>query len=449
MTPPTTRPLTYQVAPAAVAVVDDDGRVLHANEAFAALFGDTAGRSLASLGFPPTCGEAWLRGDDPARDPWLTYASTPLPSAPGQHVITVQDRAGCSRAEWRLTEAERLARLGHWSLDLRSGRLEWSPGVYRLFDLDPAHFEVTYQAFLGLVHPDDRAEVDRSYRAALASHAPYEVVHRLRRPDGRVTWVRETRETTWDAQGQPLLSLGTVQDVTEAHLASEALQRQEALLRASLQEKETLLREVHHRVKNNLQLVSSLLSMQAAASPDPALARAMNEARTRLQAMGLLHEHLYRDGASSTVDLAEYLPELARYVARGYQAADAEGMQWTVERLQVSLECAVPLGLVVTELLTNACTHGQTAGRPGHARLEVARRGDDLQVVVSDDGPGLPPGLDWRQGRSLGLKLVQVLMRQLGGAHHIESGPGTVVRLVVPGACAGGHDEAAGRAHAG
>ncbi|MDI6747131.1 MAG: EAL domain-containing protein [Rhodocyclaceae bacterium] len=123
----------------------------------------------------------------------------------------------------RLNEAQRLAHVGSWTLDLASGELLWSDEVFRLFEIDPARFTASYDAFLALIHPDDRAAVNQAYAASLQSRTPYEITHRLLMQDGRIKWVHERGTSDFDAAGRPLRSSGTVQDVTERKLAEAEL----------------------------------------------------------------------------------------------------------------------------------------------------------------------------------------------------------------------------------
>ncbi|MBU1395962.1 MAG: EAL domain-containing protein, partial [Gammaproteobacteria bacterium] len=119
----------------------------------------------------------------------------------------------------RLNEAQRIARVGSWELDLVGGKLTWSDEIFSLFEIDKTAFDATYEAFLNAVHPEDREWVDQTYTHSLATRTPYEITHRLRMPDGRIKWVNERCETRYDAQGKALLSTGTVQDITERKLA--------------------------------------------------------------------------------------------------------------------------------------------------------------------------------------------------------------------------------------
>ncbi|MBK1645922.1 diguanylate cyclase [Thiocapsa imhoffii] len=124
----------------------------------------------------------------------------------------------------RLREAQRIARLGHWSLDLRANRLDWSEEVFQIFEIDPRRFAASYQAFLEAVHPDDRARVDQAYRDSLASGQPYSIQHRLRCDDGRIKYLQEHGQSDYAPDGTPLRSYGTVQDISELHRAMETLQ---------------------------------------------------------------------------------------------------------------------------------------------------------------------------------------------------------------------------------
>jgi len=142
--------------------------------------------------------------------------------------------ARLARSEQQLRQAQAVAHIGSWVLDHVSGRLDWSDEVYRLFEVPAAGFQASYEGFLALIHPDDRSAVDAAYAGSLHTGEPYFVGHRLRMADGRIKWVEERGSTTFDAQRRPLLSIGTVQDVTERRLAEEALHASEERLRQAV-----------------------------------------------------------------------------------------------------------------------------------------------------------------------------------------------------------------------
>lgn len=148
--------------------------------------------------------------------------------------VTEQHRAEqeLRHSEARLKEAERIALLGNWQLDLASKVLSWSEEIYRIFELDPQRFGATYEAFLNAIHPDDRDLVNHAYTESLANRTPYNIVHRLQMADGRIKYVNERCETHYDDTGKPLLSLGTVQDITTQRLAELSIRKSNRALHA-------------------------------------------------------------------------------------------------------------------------------------------------------------------------------------------------------------------------
>lgn len=202
-------------------------------------------------------------------------------------------------------------------------------------------------------------------------------------------------------------------------------------LRASLREKEALLKEVHHRVKNNMQVITSLLRLEANRIDHPTTRSVLRDMQNRILAMAALHEALYRSNNFAHVDLSSYLKQLTSQLARSSVASPGQ-VRFLLDLFPVGLELdqAVPCGLMVNELVSNAMKHGFPAGRVGEIRvgMEWAEAGL-LRLRVSDDGVGLSPDFEARRGRSLGLQLVSDLARQLGGTFRIGPGPAAVFEV--------------------
>ncbi|HPM83900.1 MAG TPA: histidine kinase dimerization/phosphoacceptor domain -containing protein [Candidatus Anammoximicrobium sp.] len=204
----------------------------------------------------------------------------------------------------------------------------------------------------------------------------------------------------------------------------------EQRLLASLREKELLLKEVHHRVKNNLQVISSLLNLQAQELHDPDMIRLFQESQGRVRSLALIHEQLYRSQDLSQIDLAAYVQELVERLAQGMgKTAARVGFGFELESSQLPLDLAIPCGMIVNELVSNALEHAFPEGRSGTVR--IAFRGDEAgyHLTVADDGVGLEAGLLAGRPGTLGLKVVQALTRQIRGRLELQPGPGAVFAI--------------------
>ena len=212
--------------------------------------------------------------------------------------------------------------------------------------------------------------------------------------------------------------------------------RVEDALRASLAEKGTLLREVHHRVKNNLQIVRSLLNLQAGQIQDATVLDLLAVIRNRVGAMALLHENLYQSENLARLHLPEYVErlcaQLLRAIGPGHTRVRLE-RQVEPETVSLTLDQAVPCGLLLNELVTNALKYAFPGDRSGCIRVTLERATpQSARLTVADDGVGLPATLDPRRTSSLGLRLVSLLTGQLHGTVHFERGQGTVVQILFP-----------------
>jgi len=215
-------------------------------------------------------------------------------------------------------------------------------------------------------------------------------------------------------------------------LTSQA--EREARLASALEAKDALLKEVYHRVKNNLTTVASLLSLEASALEDPRALKAFDECQSRIQSMALVHEELYGSGDLSTLDFGRYLSKIAERIAFSFGPAANVSLRVEAESLPLEAQVAVPLGLVANELLTNAFKYAfAQEGRAGTLVLALRRTGaGEALLSVSDDGSGLPSEVDPETTSSLGLQLVRNLARQVEGRAEFRRGEGFECRVTFP-----------------
>ncbi len=209
-----------------------------------------------------------------------------------------------------------------------------------------------------------------------------------------------------------------------ASLKAEIIEREHAeeRVRASLREKEILLKEIHHRVKNNLQIISTLLDLQSEHIEDERSLRYFRDSQDRIKSMALVHEKLYQTRDFISINFGEYLANLARYLFNSYITdPDRISLRLDVAPATLEIDQALPFGLIVSELVSNSMKYAFPDGRGGEIAVRLRVEGDSgIELMVRDDGVGLPPGLDFRNTDSLGLQLVTMLVSQIRG--EIEPG---------------------------
>lgn len=210
-----------------------------------------------------------------------------------------------------------------------------------------------------------------------------------------------------------------------------------ATLSAALTEKEVLLGEVHHRVKNNLQVVSSLLSLQAWSDEDPKLRAAFAESQGRIRTMAVVHEMLYQNKSFAAIDLAEYLERMVGEIHSASGRPEIR-VSFDCQAILIPIDQAIPCGLIVNEVVTNSFKHAFPGARAGSITASLAQDKDQVELRIEDDGVGFPEGTSIEGSRTLGFTLLQSLSRQIGGRYALSGGEGTKFILSFPLHASGG-----------
>lgn len=277
------------------------------------------------------------------------------------------------------------------------------------------------QGWLSNLHPGDE-KARRELMTCLRRRDRFRVEFRLRRADGVWRWMLCRGVIRLDSSGEFDGYVGSCTDTTDVKDAQAQRQR-------DLDEKAAVMQELHHRVKNNAQVFASLLSVQASRAADPAVKAALRVASARAATMAFAQQQIWDAGSSAHFDLGALVRRLVR-------AQTVRGIEVEVEApdtLFVPLATAVPLGLIVHELLANALSHAFPSGPPGHVVLRLARDAEGrLLVAVTDDGVGIPASTAEREGRSAGLTIVHSLVRQLGATLETLVDGGTEVSVRLP-----------------
>jgi two-component sensor histidine kinase/PAS domain-containing protein len=335
------------------------------------------------------------------------------------------EKSALRRSEERFQLAVRGSAEGLWDWNLVTGEVYYSPRCRELLgDADGAWGGVT-EAFDARLHPEDRDRVLAALHAHLNDRTPFDLEHRFRTCAGDYHWFRSCGQAQWDAAGKPHRMVGSLSDITGRKRAEEQVL-------ASLREKEALLREIHHRVKNNLQIITSLLNLQADRIPEPVVRAALAETRNRVRSMAMLHETLYRSKNLARIDVRKYVRELCDHLLRTYEPAPGRiDVRQDVADLEMDLDRAIPCGLIINELVSNALKYAFPDGRRGRVEIRLHPcAGGTYRLSVGDDGVGLPDGAG--DGKALGLQLVRGLAGQLGGTFALHRDGGTTACVTFP-----------------
>ncbi len=280
-----------------------------------------------------------------------------------------------------------------------------------------------------IVHPDDRALMETILHGGhpSGSTAGIRCIHR----NGSLVWLEQRAMHVRDDGGRLIAIEAIARDVTDRKLLEERLREGTLALRQSLAEKTALLQEVHHRVNNNLQLICSLLSMQIQCAGSDSFSAPLSAAHSRVLSMSLIHEQIYRSEALADLNFGEYIEVLAErlFSIRCTDRARIR-LELSVDPVRLSVDQAIPCGLILNELISNALRHGFRDDREGTVRISLRQaEGRYTEITVADDGAGLPADFQPERSQSLGMQVVRTLIRQLGADFSVTGEPGATFRF--------------------
>jgi two-component sensor histidine kinase len=298
-----------------------------------------------------------------------------------------------------------------------------------------------YDLWSSSLHPEDRAATEQSLQDALAGRARFVTEYRIVWPGGETRHIRGSAAVIRDANGLGMTMHGVNLDITERKRADEKLQALNAELEqrvrartSELRERDSLIQEIHHRVKNNLQVISSLINMQIRGLEGESSRAALRDCQARVVTMAQIHEMLYQSADYAQVPFGKYAQELTTRILRA--SGDSAGnvtLDFDLQDVSLPVEQAIPCGLILNELVANCLKHAFPNGACGRIRVELRPAPDrSLSLCVSDNGVGIPAELNWENPSSLGLQLVMTLTEQLDGRLEIIRLPGSTFRITFP-----------------
>ncbi|MFA4876990.1 MAG: PAS domain S-box protein [Methanoregula sp.] len=364
----------------------------------------------------------------------------------------------------RLEAAHRIAHIGTWNWEMETDTVTWSDEMYNIAGRDVSLPAPTYAEHPQIYSPASWERLSSAVTRTLKNGEPYILELEIIRPDGSTRWVNAYGDVNRDENKKVTGLHGMIQDITVHYAAAELtkafgenLEREvarktsdltdvnqrllveigiridaEKQLTQSVGQKEILIREVHHRVKNNLQIIISLLNLQSRYMTDEKTLAAFKESQNRVRAMALVHEKLYQSADLATIDLDNYLRFLGDNLFQ-FLGMSGKGitLNMDIRDIFLPIDTAIPMGLIINELISNSLKYAFPLGRTGEISIAIHRQDTTLSIRFKDNGIGIPEDFNWRNAESLGLRLVCSLVEQLDGTIELDRSSGTAFTIVV------------------
>lgn len=295
-----------------------------------------------------------------------------------------------------------------------------SEGCFELTGYHPEDLIMNKKlSYNDLIVPEDRERVWNTIQEAIKSNKPFKLVYIIKTVNLEKKYVWEQGRGIYSPKGELISLEGFITDITDSKIAEKELKR-------SLDEKKILLQEIHHRVKNNMQIVSSLLSLQSHYVDNEETLDNLKESRDRIKAMAMVHEKLYQSKNISSIDFADYINSLVMQLESSYKIDKSLiKTKIDVENIYLDINTAIPCGLIINELISNIIKHAFKDKEKGLIKIKFSRKDIDYTLSVEDNGVGLPSDINIENSDTLGLMLINALIEQINGTLEIKVDNGT------------------------
>ncbi|MBF0328878.1 MAG: MASE1 domain-containing protein [Nitrospirae bacterium] len=324
------------------------------------------------------------------------------------------------KSQLLLNETEQIGKVGGWEFNIDTGEQTWTEEIYNIHELDRAH-NPTVERGVEFYTPASKPIIQAAVQRAIECSEPFDLELDIITAKGNLKSVHAIGRA--DIEHRRVY--GFFQDITERKRTDEQIKR-------SLEEKTVMLKEIHHRVKNNMQVIYSLLSLQAKSIADETVRDNLEESKNRVKSMAMIHERLYRSADLAHIEFKDYLKSLAGSIANTYRIHDV-AISVDMEPVFLDVNMGIPCGLIVNELLSNSLKYAFPEGKKGTVKVGINRDGEGNYVLfVEDNGIGFPAEIDFLNTKTLGLELVKGLTRQINGKAELSRGAGTRFSITFP-----------------
>ncbi len=318
----------------------------------------------------------------------------------------------------RLKLALNAAKSGTWEWDLQTNENIWSEELWNLYGLTPHSSKPSFDLWLQTIHPDHQDSLKSAVETASLKGDDLNVEWRVINPDGPERWLMSRGQPECNDSGQVIRYIGVVIDITERKL-------DENKIRAILSEKELILKEVQHRIKNNMSVIYGLLTMQMNNQSNPDVKKTLLDAAGRIQSMKVLYDKLYRSEVSNELSLKEYLPQLVNEIISIFPQNVSLTVKSEIEDIILSAKLLSALGIIINELITNTVKYAFTNRNEGVITILAKRIDKHLSITYEDNGNCIPESVSFDNPSGFGLQLINIITKQLHGSIIIERQGGT------------------------
>ena len=353
---------------------------------------------------------------------WLEWRSFPFRNLiyAAAHDITERISTEKEREDAKRKSEDALdaAKMAYWEFDVATSSFTFNERFYRLHGITDAKADLMDgAAFRKYVVPEDSKKVEETITNAIAACTSFlenQIENRALRTDGGIIWINTWFRILRDADGRVSKVFGVNQDITDRKKIEESLD-------SVIKEKQILLAELQHRVKNSLSMIASLISLEEGRSQLSETREALSKIRSRVASLAALYDMLHETGDGGEIDLGKYVETIGRSVKDSLtNELKRVSLEVSCERVGLDVKRAAQIGLVVNELLTNALKYAFPGGKKGKIGLSLRAEADRIELSVTDDGIGLNPDFDAKTKSGLGFQLVRALAEQFGGEFTIK-----------------------------
>lgn len=346
------------------------------------------------------------------------------------YIATIKDISQLKEQQEKIRVSEEKFRsvlessgLGFWDYDLKTNTTERTLAHDRCFGADSMFEKWNLEIFLNFIHPEDRDRVLSSYEEVEKKGVKYSEEFRVIWEDGTLHWLHTAGKAMRNEKGEIVRVIGITENITERKLNEIRVQQ-------SVEEKNTLLAEIHHRVKNNLAVVSALMQLHVFETDNEEVEERLNSSINRVKSIALIHEELYKSNSFSEIALNKNIRDLMQNISGIYDPAGRVKVGYNLQEVKVSINKALPCALIVNEILTNVYKHA-FSGEGGEIAIDLSENEDGIRLRVSDNGTGLPEEVLQNESgaSSMGFNLMYSLAEQLDGTISFENDGGLKVEL--------------------